>query len=486
MNFASWSFLGLFLPAILLGFFLIGASRAGKARQAFLIAASLLFYGISGLSNLALLLVSIAFNFSAAAMLAAPGGAQPVRCAAMWGAVLANLAALVSYKILALGDEAVDGFLSGPDILIPLALSFITFQQIGFLVSTYRRRIAPDLFTYLFFIAFFPQLILGPIVQYKQVADQLDAGALSRTTAEDVAVGLSITLFGLAQKVLLADQIALPVNRVFDGVVAGADPALLDSWFAIIGFQFQLFLDFSSYAVMAIGLARMFGIALPINFDEPLKAVNRFDLWRRWHITFVIFMRTHVFMPLVRHWKLPATVAILVTALLSGLWHGLGWTFILWGLVQAVMLLAIHWRSQRRRQPYPSGALALSWAIASTFLISCLIGTLFRSPTLETAGAMYRALGGFAQHGLSTLGTRDFLVLAAAAFLIWGLPSPARFFGAFWNGVDPRPDTPHSPPGELIRLRFALTPAWAIALALILTLSLLYLGETQRFIYAQF
>lgn len=487
MNFASWSFVGLFLPLVLGAFLLIRGKRRAEGRQALLIAASLLFYGVSGAANLAMLGASIALNFAAGRALAAPRPGQSIRRAIMWSAVIANVGALLAYKVLALDSRAIDGFLSAPEILIPLALSFITFQQIGFVVATYRRSIRhPDLFDYLFFVAFFPQLILGPIVQYGHIAAQLREGALARVATRDIAVGLAIFVLGLSKKVLLADQMALPVNSVFDGVLDGNRPATLDAWFAISGFQFQLFLDFSAYAEMAIGLARMFGIALPINFDEPYKSVNRFDLWRRWHITFVVFMRTHVFMPLVRHWRVPPTAAIVVTALLSGLWHGLGWTFVLWAIVQSAILLALHWRGRRRRQVYPTGAPALVWAIATTFLVTCLLGTLFRAPTLDAAEALYGALMGLGAGGPSSIGPRDWLVFTACAVLIWALPSASRLFGGDWTAVDPRPEVPRTGARELVPVRFRLSAGWGATCALLLILTFFYLGESQRFVYVQF
>ena len=489
MNFASWPFLALFLPVVLGGFFLIRDSEMLGRRQAWLIASSLLFYGVSGLSNLGLLVASMAVNFTAGAALASDRFGRRTRRALMWGAVLADLGALVAYKWLALGSDAVDGFLSGPDILIPLALSFITFQQIGFVVACYRRRIErPTLFDYLFFVSFFPQLILGPIVRYGHISGQLKQGALGSAGSRDVAIGLAIFVFGLAKKVLIADQLALPVNAVFDGALAGAQPSTAEAWFGAIGFQFQLFMDFSAYAAMAIGLGRMFGIALPINFDEPYKAVDRFDLWRRWHITFVVFMRTHVFVPLVRHWKLPTGAAIVVTAVLSGLWHGLGWTFVIWGLVQAALLLGIHWRTRRWRRTAPRRGLRLVWAIAATFLLTCVIGALFRAPTLESAQAVYGALFGLAGDGPRTapVQLRDLIVFAAAAAAIWVLPSGARLFGPHWNAHDPRPEKPRRAVAELLPLRFALDRKWAAAMALLVILAFFYLGETQRFVYAQF
>ena len=487
MNFTAWQFLLLFLPLTVAAFHALRGPRAAPLRQALLIAASLFFYGVSGLGNLGVLALSMAGNYSAGLLL---GGEslrnRAPRRAAMWTGVAFNLALLLIFKLLALEDPAEDGFLSSERILIPLALSFVTFQQIGFVVACYKRQVVrPGLLDYLFFVAFFPQLVMGPIVRFDKVEAQLKAGALVRVTRTDLAVGLAIFVFGLAKKVLLADPLSGPVERVFEAqALAGA--TTIESWFAIVAFQLQLFLDFSAYAEMAIGLGRMFGIALPINFDRALKAINRFDLWRRWHITFVMFMRVHVFLPLIRHAKLPVAGALAVTGILSGLWHGLGWTFVIWGLLQAAILLLVHYRSKwRRGVANPKGARRIV-AILLTFLTSVLIGTLFRAPNLETAEQVYGAL--LPWNGLpgpsTALVARDWLIAAIAAAFIWGWPDAQDFFRRYWTAIDPRPDPPRRPAAPWVQ--FELNRAWAVAGGLTVVAILLMLEQSGRFIYVQF
>ena len=494
MNFASWTFLGLFLPIVVLAFFLIDGPRRATLRQALLIAASLLFYGVSGLHNLGVLLASMAVNFGAGALLAGESARTlGSRRLILWGAVAANLGFLASFKFYALQADTFDGFLSSPAVLIPIGLSFITFHQIGFVVACYRRQVErPDLFTYLFFIAYFPHLVLGPILQYQPIRDQLKSGALARHSLENLAVGLAIVIFGLAKKVLIADQLGQPVDLLYSQAARGSDLNAMDAWYAAIGFQLQIFFDFSAYADIAIGLSRIFGVNLPINFDRPLFATDRFDLWRRWHITFVVFMRNHVFLPLVRHAKLPPMAALAVTGLLSGLWHGLGLTFVLWGLVQTVLLLGAHWRRQRRRRNLaPPGRAWLVWAIATTFLTTCLVGILFRSPNWQASVEIYGSLlpieGGGAALSLAFLKTSDlaYLALAAAAGWIW--PDTARFFARYWTALDPRPGARHDPAlAHSGRVRFVLNPAWAIFMAALLLLVMVRLGEADRFVYVQF
>jgi D-alanyl-lipoteichoic acid acyltransferase DltB (MBOAT superfamily) len=371
--------------------------------------------------------------------------------------------------------------------LIPLALSFVTFQQIGFVVACYRRQVqAFAVHEYLFFILFFPQLIMGPIVRFPDVVAQLRGGALARTGADDLAVGLSIFAFGLAEKVLLADQIAPAVDAAF--ALAPAGISAPEAWFAIIGFQLQLYFDFAGYSDMAIGLGRMFGLRLPINFDRPLFAIDRFDLWRRWHITFVAFMRGHVFLPLVRHWRWPIPAALAVTGILSGLWHGLGWTFVLWGFVQTAILLAAH-EKRKRWRPLPGAAhVTRARAVLLTFLTTALIGAMFRAPTLGAMANVYGALAGFGiETDASVLGTRALVMLPLCGVVAWGLPNSAQLFRNYWNAIDPRPDRPPTPPHPLESgARQALTAPWAIAFAASLILCLAMIGEARRFVYVQF
>jgi alginate O-acetyltransferase complex protein AlgI len=483
MNFASWTFVLLFLPAALLLFRFLTGWRRGL-----LIALSFLFYAWSGAANLLVFAGSIAVNAAAGWLLLERLRGEQARRALLRAAVGANILLLLAFKIAALQAPAPDGFLTAERILIPLALSFVTFQQISFLVTAYKRQIERfSLRDYLFFIAFFPHLVMGPILRFDDISAQLRSGALDRVRAKDVAVGLAIFTFGLAQKVLLADQIAVPVDSIF--ATAQTEPIhASEAWFAIIGFQFQLYFDFAGYADMAIGLARMVGIRMPINFDRPLFAKDRFDLWRRWHITFAMFMRAHVFMPLMRRRRWPAWAALGATGLLSGLWHGLGITFVIWGIVQTLILLYAHWRRKRTRNAADT-RLRRFYLIASTFLATCLVGAMFRAPTLDAAWHVYGALAGLetAAEGQSLLGGRALLMLPLCALAAWGLPNSAQLFRRWWNASDPRP-SPSPPPEHVLERRapFALDARWAILLGLLLVAALAALGDSQRFIYAQF
>jgi D-alanyl-lipoteichoic acid acyltransferase DltB (MBOAT superfamily) len=492
VNFASTPFVLLFLPLVLAAFHALRGPRAGERRMALLIAASAVFYVSAGWQNALVLGGSLTGNYLAARGLLAlehPGR----RKALMWLAVLANVGLLLGFKIRILGGEGPDGFTAAEDVLLPLALSFVTFHQIGFIASIYRGTVRQvGLPAYLFFILFFPHLVMGPIVRYQDIAGQLERGALAKVDPRWVATGLAVFVLALVKKLVIANGLAGPGDEIFAAAQAGAI-ATTEAWFAIACFQFQLFFDFTAYAEMAIGLAMMFGMRLPLNFDRPFFARDRADLWRRWHISFSTFMRWNVFMPLVRAWRWPIPAALALTGILSGLWHGLGLTFVVWGLLQTAILLALHFRNDRRRRSGRSGWPA-PLAIAATFLVTCLIGGLFRSPDLAMAGHLYGALAGLAggeiDPDLAVAGWRGPALAALAAALIWLAPDFGQLFRGQWHYTELRAGAQPPPLHWAERaVRFEPGLRWGVVTGVALAAALVALasqGEASRFIYVQF
>lgn len=492
MNFASLPFVLGFLPLVLLAFHALRGPQAGERRLALLILASAVFYGASGWNNIAVLAGSMAVNFAAGrALVAIPRDCKRQRKTVMWLAVLANLALLLGFKLAILFVEDGRGFSASQDILLPLALSFITFQQIGFVVSCYNGSILSfTLARYLFFVLFFPQLVLGPIVRFEDIDRQVNEGALARVSPADVATGLAVFALALAKKVLVADHIGAVADRIF-ATAEQAPIGMANAWMGLAAFQMHLFFDFTAYAEMAIGLAMMVGMKVPLNFDRPFFSRDRAEFWRRWHISFAAFIRGHVFLPLVRRWRWPVWAAMATTGILSGLWHGLGPTFVLWGLIQTAILLWLHLRAQRLRH---SGRrpLPVPVAIALTFLTSCLIGGLFRAPTLAAAGHVY--WGAFGLHGWDAMpdlfGERAILLIALAAALVWLGPDFLQMFRGRWRYTELRGRAEPVPVHWSERLiGFRPLPAWGVVTALALLASLAALAmdpAAQRFIYVQF
>ncbi len=235
-------------------------------------------------------------------------------------------------------------------VVLPIGISFFTFQKIAFLVDAYRGRVDRlNFIDFVLFVTFFPQLIAGPIVHHSEVMRQFrDQTPLSTQT---VALGVTIFTIGLAKKVLLADTAALFASPLFDAVAAGARPDMLAAWGSALAYTAQLYFDFSGYSDMAIGGGLLFGIRLPVNFASPYKAESIIEFWHRWHITLSRFLREYLYIPLGGNLKGPSRrfVNLLITMLLGGLWHGAGWTFVVWGALHGFYLVVNHlWRALRQ------------------------------------------------------------------------------------------------------------------------------------------
>ncbi|MEH6633062.1 MAG: MBOAT family O-acyltransferase [Halopseudomonas aestusnigri] len=231
------------------------------------------------------------------------------------------------------------------NIVLPLAISFFTFQQISFLCDTYRGDITKCNFSkYCLFVVFFPQLIAGPIVLQKHTIPQFALSSFTNRTGLNFVVGSTLFVIGLFKKIVIADDIAPYSNAVFSLTEEGNALPPEIAWMGIIAYTFQIYFDFSGYCDMALGLARMFGIKLPINFNSPYKAVNIVDFWRRWHITLSIFLRDYLYIPLggSRHGKFRRYLNLILTMVLGGLWHGASWNFVFWGLLHGCYLSINH------------------------------------------------------------------------------------------------------------------------------------------------
>ena len=305
MLFNSYGFLFVFLPATLFGFYLLGPiSRTSAIR--WLILASLVFYGCWRPVNVLIIAPSIVINFIIASILLRLNEDEGARRTSK-----AILLLGISFNVLFLGVFKYTDFVSGSindifgtnlilrHIILPLGISFITFQKIAFLIDIQAGRIKSFTFQdYCIFVLFFPQLIAGPIVHYREMMPQFHA-APCRFDKENVAVGLTLLLFGLFKKVVFADSIAQYVTPIYNHADAGGGTSFLLAWMAAIGFTLQIYFDFSGYTDMALGLARLFGIRLPQNFNSPLRASSIIDFWLRWHMTLTRFLTGYIYNPLL-------------------------------------------------------------------------------------------------------------------------------------------------------------------------------------------
>lgn len=305
-----------------------------------------------------------------------------------------NLALLGYYKYSNFLATSVSQFFSlsfeGFDIVLPLAISFYSFTQIAYLVDAYRgetREYQYNLFSYTLFISFFPQLIAGPILRYNELVPQFNRSRVFFLNFQNLALGITLFILGLFKKVAIADNLSPWVAPVFDHA---ANITFLEAWVGALAYTFQLYFDFSGYSDMAIGLGWMFNINLPINFDSPYKAISIIDFWRRWHITLSNFLRDYLYIPLGgnRKGKIRQYGNLLITMLLGGLWHGAGWTFVIWGGFHGLLLVINHlWRKVGVVLPK-----TLGWLL--TFIVVVNSWVIFRAQTLSDGLAILQSMWG--------------------------------------------------------------------------------------------
>jgi alginate O-acetyltransferase complex protein AlgI len=398
MLFSSSQFLFAFLPLTIVAVSLLGHFMGRQAALIGLIAASLAFYGWWNPPYLALIGASVIVNFAFGLTLLKARSKIILAIA-----VIFNLGLLGYYKYAGFfADIANDLFgtqIETGSIILPLAISFFTFQQIAYQVDVYEGKIRSKNFAhYSLFVCFFPQLIAGPIVHHREVTPQFEDARAFRLTAQNILAGSVLFTIGLFKKVVVADGLDPYADALFDAPVL--QPTLIDAWAGTLAYGFQIYFDFSAYTDMAMGLARFFNIRLPLNFFSPYKAVNIIDFWRRWHITLSRFLRDYLYIPLGgnRKGKLRRYLNLLITMLLGGLWHGASWTFIAWGALHGFYLAINHaWRSVRRSLKIgPAQPTTLSRGVARlvTFIAVMIAWTFFRADSFSDAFAVIVGMAG--------------------------------------------------------------------------------------------
>ncbi|MEZ5865674.1 MAG: MBOAT family protein [Geminicoccaceae bacterium] len=496
MVFSSYLFILVFLPIVWLGYRLLAGIEAGPfAQTLWLLLASLFFYGHWSWGLVPLILLSIAVNWLVGRAIEGSTG-RPAR---LWlGLGIAFDLGLLGYfkyaNFLVATVESVSGAsFAWQTVVLPIGISFFTFQQIAYLVDIYRQEtVERDPWRYALFVTFFPQLIAGPIVHHREMMPQLGRQPAARRVP-DLVIGIVIFAIGLAKKVIIADGVAPIADRVFDLAATGAVPSASEAWIGAIAFGFQIYFDFSGYSDMAIGLGRMFGITLPVNFASPYKAASIIEFWQRWHITLSRFLRDYLYIPLgggrVGEWRRYRNVV--VTMLLGGIWHGAGWTFVLWGMLHGLFITADHARRRFWRGP----DLPLWAARALTFALVTIAWVPFRADDLATTFRLYGAMAGLGPVVTATAWpfywpAEIWLLMAALLAFVWLLPNTAEIMTP---AVAPltTPGYPALEPagratGWAGMLRFRPSGGWALATALLLALSLIGVGEVGAFLYYQF
>ncbi|MCB1754490.1 MAG: MBOAT family protein [Gammaproteobacteria bacterium] len=407
MLFNASEFIFGFFPVTLLVFIYLLNRGLYRQSLAWLVFASLFFYAWWKPVYLLLILSSIGINYVLGLYICAirsPLGAT-ARKLLLYLGVAANLASIAWFKyagfIATNINSAFDTRFDVGDIVLPLAISFFTFQQIAYLVDAYRGETEEHNFlNYALFVTFFPQLIAGPIVSHKEMLPQFFTYKARHFDYNNLAVGLTLFSIGLFKKVVIADGVAIHANTVFDAAAAGQTLTFFEAWCGAIAYTLQLYFDFSGYSDMALGLSRVFGIRLPLNFYSPYKAGSIIEFWRRWHITLSRFLRNYLYFSLGgnRHGKTRRYINLLITMLLGGLWHGAAWTFVLWGMLHGVYLVINHaWRGFRQR--FAAGGILLRsiekvFYHGLTFLAVVVAWVYFRAENLDIAHNVLAGMAG--------------------------------------------------------------------------------------------
>ncbi len=380
------------------------AQRFGDtAIKLWLIAASLAFYTAWYPPYTFILLGSISVNFGLLRFALLQPPQSHLRFWTITAGVVGNVCLLGWFKYSGFITLNINATLQTnlliPHVILPLGISFVTFQKIALLIDVYRRDVRHiEFLSYLMFVTFFPQLIAGPIVLFPEVQTQYQEPKRIRLTLRHFAVGFSIFVVGLFKKAVLADLVATFVSPVFDAATTGAMLRTSEAWTGVLAYTLQLYFDFSGYSDMAIGLAAMFGIVLPFNFASPYRATSIIDFWRRWHITLSRFLRVYLYVPLGGNRKGPLRryLNLMLVMLIGGLWHGAGWTFVAWGGLHGIYLMTNHfWRSLNFRRPNTSAAAALGLRFAAwslTFLAVIVAWVFFRADTFGAAALLLKQM----------------------------------------------------------------------------------------------
>ena len=515
--FNSYPFIFLFLPVVLIGFFFIGNRGHHRIAISWLIAASLFFYGWWNPAYLGLILGSILFNYSVGIAITSKEMKEYSKKLLIFG-LTGDLFLLGYYKytnfLLATSNSIFDTTFNFEKIILPLGISFFTFQKIDYLVDAYRGKTKEYGFlNYCLFVIFFPQLIAGPIVHHREIIVQFSREHIYKFSYKCFVIGLTIFIIGLFKKVILADGTIDYVTSIFSKADSGFPVTFIPAWGGAISYSFQLYYDFSGYSDMAIGIAYMFGIHLPMNFNSPYKSTNIIDFWRRWHMTLSRFLRDYIYIPLggskkgsIRH-----LLNLLMTMFIGGLWHGAGWTFILWGTIHGFYLVInTAWRSlvgvSEKRSLFVN---FFSWCL--TFFSVVIAWVPFRATNFDSAIVIWKGMAGLngfnlpkiLNNKLSYLGNLliDYNIKFVGIFdgigpvrlvdILWFLllimctffmPNTQQFMKKY----QPTLDSKVVPYDNNSIILWRPTLGWAISISFLLVYALLGLVRPSEFLYFQF
>jgi alginate O-acetyltransferase complex protein AlgI len=498
MSFNSYSFLLIFLPIALLGCYLTNRIKGSRWCMIWLVGVSLFFYGLWSWVLIVLIIGSVLMNYFFGIFINRNRVNEKKLKKVLCLGVVCNLGLLIIFKYFSvyknLNLQAFESTLES-NLIIPVAVSFFTFQQIIYLVEISRGNLNETNFlNYFLYVTFFPQLINGPIIRPKEFFPQLpEKKNLPEIKVDRLAAGLTMISCGLFKKVVLADGIARYSDSAFDAVAQGAVLNIVEAWSGVMSFTLQIYFDLSGYSDIAIGIACLFGFRFPFNFESPYKASSLIEFWHRWHMTMSRFFRDYLYIPLGgnRNGFLKRAGNILIIMLIGGIWHGTGATFIIWGSLHGGLLVINHfWRQLRNSLGYSIQRKNFIYKISGcviTFITVAVLWVLFRAHSLDVAISIFQSLFGFhtspgaAFNNIKISEDRLwFLIL-----IVWFAPNMKEIMSKYFeseNFGEVRHDF------MLRRRWYHWYPNtwWAAFTTVLFVISVLELTQSRQFIYTQF
>jgi alginate O-acetyltransferase complex protein AlgI len=534
MLFNSLSFILLFLPISLLSFYLLAKLKDHRWAEGSLCAFSLLFYGWVNWSFVLLLIGSMLFNFLCGALILKTADSINKQKALLAASVGANILLLFGYKYLfpllhALDAWGLHTIAADSNVLLPLGISFFTFTQIGYLVDCQAGIVTKNRFLdYLLFVTIFPHLIAGPILHHKEMIPQFANRATYEFKLENIGVGATIFIIGLFKKVVIADHFAPLANFAFSNPGLLAASAL---WGGVLAYALELYFDFAGYSEMAIGLARLFGIRFPANFNSPYKATSIIDYWQRWHMTLTRFLMLYIYTPIAlnvarrrmargQSVNKQATQSLggfssmillptFITMALAGIWHGAGTRFLIYGFLHAAYLSINHaWRTWG--YPIKGGsaigkAFAVTFNVVLTFTAVVIAQVFYRAASVDDAIILLKGMFGLPDRASITplYLNRDVVELVLRSigidldrwmvqlqfgapatvllgfFIVWALPNTMQIMDHYQPSLSRIDNVPRD-------LEWKPNIAWGMCLGFMAAFALLAITGTSEFIYFRF
>jgi len=497
MLFNSFVFIFGFLPATLVIFFLTARLAGTRAAVGFLIFASMFFYAWWSPIYLLLLIGEVTVNFLIGRLIL-KRRTEPSGKAILAAGIAFNLLILGYFKyavfFLGIVNQLAATQWSIVALVLPLGISFHTFQQIAYLIQVKTGHAPRYRFhDYALFVTFFPQLIAGPIVHHDEIIPQIESAGFARWNTGNFLLGLSIFAIGLFKKTVIADTLAQVATPAFTAVAHSQGLVPGQAWLGALGYSLQLYFDFSAYSDMAIGLARMFNIVMPANFDSPYKAVNIADFWRRWHMTLSRFLRDYLYFPLGgnRNGSSRAMVNVMVTMLLGGLWHGAGWTFVVWGGLHGIYICG---HRLVRATGFYEKLVPYYWprrilAQATTLFLIVIAWVFFRAVDFQAAVLMLKSMFGMAgaQADIKFGISKAVVLVITAGVVALFAPNVIDIFVPYHPVLDNERKNARRLLPPLDRIRWSAGLGWGLltgAIASCATLAIL--GWQSEFLYFQF